>query len=239
VLAEPSLDQLRGELQAGLASTAHGELSYVGRGAIDAPIVDGKLGARLSGFYTTDSGYIDNVSTGKDNVNESKNQGGRLALLWQPTDSFTATLSSLYQKRTNEGLGSETVNNTTLRPTVGEYKQDVATREFIETQYQLHSLKLEFDLGFGSLVSATAYGSQETSLAADVSDFFGVLLGVPAVTLPFEGDVKKFTQEFRLASKAGGRFDYIGGAGTPGARYAVAPFRLSAFSSVYKLDLQE
>lgn len=212
VLREPSLDQFSGEIQAGLSSVSHGGVGYVARAAIDAPLVEDKLGLRVGGYYTKESGYIYKVPAGIKEVNEAENKGGRLSLRWAANDTFSATFSSLYQERENPGLGSETVNSVTGKPDIAEYTQNVPTDEKVNTQYQLHSLKLDFDLGFGSLVSATGYGRQEAQLAFDFSGLFGVALGVPAVSLPVDNDVKKFTQEVRLASPEGGRWEYIVGA---------------------------
>lgn len=212
ILREPSLDQFRGQVQVGLTSTSHGGVGYVTRAAVDMPLIQDRLGLRVSGYYTKDSGYVDNIALGRKNVNESRNKGGRLSLRWAVNDSLSATLSSLYQDRDNPGLGAETVNSVTGKPDTAEYTQNVPTEEHVRTKYQLHSLKLDFDLGFGTLVSATGYGKQESSLAFDFSGLFGVALGVPAVSLPVDNDVKKFTQEVRLASPSGGRWEYILGA---------------------------
>ena len=212
VLREPDLNDYHAQAQAGVLAVDHGDYGYVLRGAVDAPISAGTLGVRLSGFYTTDPGYIDSVSSGKDDVNESTNHGGRLAALWAPNDRFSALFTTLYQKRENDAFGTETVNNVTQKPTDGEYRQNIFTDEYVNTEYSLTSLKLDFDVGFGNIVSVTSYGRQETELAADISDAFGPLLGVPGVQLPTTVDVKKFTQELRLASRPGGRLDYIVGA---------------------------
>jgi outer membrane receptor protein involved in Fe transport len=212
VLREPDLTSFHGEAQVGALAVDHGAVGPVVRGALNAPILAGTLAVRLSGFYTADPGYIDNVASGRKDVNKSTNAGGRLAVKWAPNERFSANFTSLYQKRKNNAFGTETVNNATRQPTDGDYRQNIYTDEFTDTKYSLNSLKLDWDVGFGNLVSVTSYGHQETSLSADISGLFGPLLGVPGVALPTGVDVKKFTQELRLASRPGGRVDYIVGA---------------------------
>ncbi len=212
VLREPDLKDFQGEAQVGALAVDHGSVGSVLRGAVNAPISAGTLAVRLSGFYTTDPGFIDNVASGRKDVNKSSNSGGRLAVKWAPNDRFSANFTSLYQKRENGAFGTETVNNVTQQPTDGEYRQNVYTDEFVDTKYALNTLKLNLDVGIGNIVSVTSYAHQETNLSADISGLYGFLLGVPGVALPTSVDVKKFTQELRLASRTGGRVDYIVGA---------------------------
>lgn len=217
VFVAPELNDAHGQVQAGISTIDHGSNGYVSRAAVGAPIVRDSLGIRVSGFYTRDPGFVDNVTSGRNNVDHSTNWGGRVALLWKPTDWLSATASSIYQRRNTAGLPQETVFTPSLLPTNGRYKQAVSTDEFIRTRYQLHSLTLNADLGFGTLVSATSYGRQRTKLAFDDSPALGAALsavgvpGVPYVSLPIDNDVKKFTQELRLASSTGQIIEYIVG----------------------------
>lgn len=218
VLVQPALDAMQGQAQAGISSVEHGGIGYVARAAIGAPIINDVLGFRASAFYTRDPGFVDNVATGRKDVDRSTNWGGRLALLWKPSDSFSVDVSSLYQKRDTEGFPQETVSATTSRPTEGRYKQFIPTDNFIKTEYQLHALTMNGDLGFAKLTSVTSYGRQKVDLVFDDSANLGTLLGtigipdVPYVSLPVMNDVRKFTQEVRLSSPAHSRIEYIVGA---------------------------
>ncbi len=211
ILVEPDLYEWQGRAQAGVSAVAHGGMSYVARGAVGAPLVDGILGVRASGFYTRDAGYIDNVNTDQENVNRSTNWGGRLAFQLKPNEWLTADLSSLYQRRTNDGVPSETIDVETFEPLNGKYTQAIPTDEFLRTRYQLHTLKVSADLDFATLVSATGYGRQESSIAEDVSYQIGALTGLPETTNRVGVDLKKFTQELRLASPSGEFLEYIAG----------------------------
>ncbi|MBY8824929.1 TonB-dependent receptor [Sphingomonas colocasiae] len=214
VFVEPELQAVRGQAQFGATTVAHGGTGYVARAAIGAPIVQDRLGVRVSGFIGRDPGFIDNVALGRRNVNRSTNRGGRIALLWKPSDTLTINASSVYQKRDNGGLPQETVMRDTLAPTRGAYRQASFNDEVIDTEYQLHSLVAELDLGFADLVSVTSHGRQKTRISLDYSDNLGTLLvslGIPTpiVALPVDNDVRKFTQEVRLASPTGGVVDYV------------------------------
>jgi len=211
ILAQPDLDKATGTAQVGVSGVSHGETGYLARAAVSVPIVAGQLAVRASGFYTRDPGYIDNVSTGRDDINRSVNQGGRIALEWRPSDAFSASLSSLYQRRQTDGLGAETVNLLTLAPVAGRYTMNDASDLLVRTDYYLHTLTMNLDTGFGTLTSATGFGKQKSVLDSDLSRAFGALLGLPVATTRATNKLNKFTQEIRLASPAGKTVEYIVG----------------------------
>lgn len=211
ILVAPNLNETQGHVETGVSTVAHGGTGYVARGAVSTPLVSGVLGLRASGFYTEDPGFIDNVITGRNNVNRSTNWGGRVALLWRPNDDVSVTLSSLYQHRDNDGKPSETVDQA-LEPANGAYNQAIATSEHINTRYQLHILSIDADLGFASLVSSTSFGRQKSFIAGDESQLWsGLGFPFPLWTNQVNVDLKKFAQELRLSSPQGQALEYVAG----------------------------
>jgi len=218
VLAQPDLDAVGGRVQVGGTRIAHGDSGVLARGVINAPIMKDTLGLRLSGFYNEDPGFIDNIATGEKDVNRSVNSGVRLALLWRPSERISVAASSLFQRRKTEGLQQENINNADFNPIYGQYVQSAPIDELLDTDYQLHALTVTADLGFADLTSATSYGDQQTDGVFDNSAALGPLLtllglpGFPVVNVTTDNRVKKFSQEVRLSSPVGGRFDYVVGA---------------------------
>jgi outer membrane receptor protein involved in Fe transport len=126
----PSLTRESAYVRAEAADLAHGSPTYEGGGAFGAPIIDDRLGFRVSAFYRHEGGYIDGVngtykivdptgslygnsvdftrtSTLAKDINWSRTIAVRGALKWAPTDSFAVSPSVFYQKRhTNDGAGS-------------------------------------------------------------------------------------------------------------------------------------
>ncbi|MFK8019403.1 MAG: TonB-dependent receptor [Pseudomonadales bacterium] len=90
--------------------------------AIGGPIIDGVLGIRIAGVYDEhNGGNVTNAVTGIDSDDEG--QAGRISLLFQPSDTFTASLMHQYYERfTNDpknldgtdlsGRGFPTLNGT-------------------------------------------------------------------------------------------------------------------------------
>lgn len=211
ILVDPPLDHTVSRVQAGISSVEHGDLGFVARGAAGTPLIDGVLGLRASAFYTVDPGYIDNVTTGRNNINQSTSWGGRLALRLKAGESTEIRFSTLYQKRNNDGNPAETVDWTSFVPTSGKYAQALRTNEFRNTEFLLHSLEVATDMGFADLISSTTYSRQKSQLSDDASNLIGLLTGLPMSTSNVNVDFRKFSQELRLASPAGKTVEYVVG----------------------------
>ncbi len=84
VTADPTLDQISGRAEADFNSVQHGSQGYGVRGEVSLPLVTDKLGISISGFKRQDPGFIDDVTDGRQNVNQVNVRGGRLSVLWKP-----------------------------------------------------------------------------------------------------------------------------------------------------------
>jgi outer membrane receptor protein involved in Fe transport len=59
---KPDLDNFSGSVQTTGSSTDHGGTSEDVYGVLNAPLVDGKLGARLVAYYDNDAGWVDDAA---------------------------------------------------------------------------------------------------------------------------------------------------------------------------------
>jgi len=125
-----------------------------------------------------------------------------------------------------------------LQLTNGDYQQQRFIGEPTTFKYRIYSGKLDWNLGFGALTSITSYGTTDQHAFMDASST-PVYLGIPAAgtygdvatsLLPLvpppvptgttgagtgetiDINVKKFTQEFRLASSTGQTLEWQVGA---------------------------
>jgi iron complex outermembrane receptor protein len=206
------------------------DLGLSGRIAANFPIVQDKLAIRASYYNGTRPGFIDNPSQGREDINELDQQGGRISLLWKPTENTSLKLSAMFQKldSADNGIvqsplnGGPTLLNPDARYGVGQPYYGDLTNGFILPQpfkkdVQLYTAVFNADLGAVDFVSATSYSKVKTKQVQDASDIFGFLVealtGEPGAT-PFilEMDLERFTQEFRISSPQGGRFEWLLGA---------------------------
>lgn len=74
------------------SSDGDGGLSYRTHAMVNIPLIEDKLAFRFAGQYIDESGYVDNIVTGDNNVNEVTEKAYRVSMLYQPTEriSFTA-----------------------------------------------------------------------------------------------------------------------------------------------------
>src|ERR1700730_583287 len=106
-----------------LSARAHGSLSdtertntpnYQTDGALNMPLIESKLGVRISGVREEDGGYFKrdahDAGSAIDNMAQSASNGAQAALLWEPLDNLSVTPRVLYQHTQLNGFPFATVN---------------------------------------------------------------------------------------------------------------------------------
>lgn len=208
----PTFDRLGGELQLGTSQTSNGDgLGYSARGALNVPLAD-TFALNGSAFTRQEPGYIDNPVLGVDGLNELSSYGGRVALLWKPSDTVSLTLRALYQNDEEDGS-----SDTTELPGLGDLQQNyLAGVGGSEREIQAYSATLEAKLGSADLTILSGYNIQDTFGTFDFTYAFGglsqALFGNPDTTVATANETKKFTQEVRLSMSLGDRVDWQVGA---------------------------
>lgn len=224
-LVTPSLDKLEERVGAEvLGVTGAGDPGGGVRASINAPVIKGKLGVLASYAFQDTPGYIDDAQTGQDNQNGVRQQSGRLGLLWKPQDNIRVNLGALYQQIDSDGNGTVALSPATRDPVFGGLKDANFLAQPFRKEISLLYGTVNWDFGWATLTSATSYDDTRTKTTLDTSRTYGVLLplfvggGNPAITAalpngvsPFDIQLKlqKYTQEFRLASPAGQRIEWL------------------------------
>lgn len=222
VAQQPNLKQVEGKASTSLSSTHRGGMNYTAKGAINLPIVEDQLGLRVSGSYRHNSGYVDNILTGKHNVNDDDTVAVRGSLLWKPGSNFSAQLFGTYQ---HTGAGGESIEEGGVgpdgrpRPGLGSFAFSRMTDESLKDDFLLGVLTLNYDVGLGNITSVSSYHRRKltnvsTDFPEDVFPAFGLAV-LPNNKLVQPLSNKQFTQEIRFASTLEGRFNF-----TVGAYYA-------------------
>ena len=212
VTVPPDTTHALGYVSTGYSSVAGGGDGFSERAMFNLPLVEDKLALRVNAYNRTDPGYIDNVATGKSDVNEAKVSGGRAELLWTPTDKLSVSLSALAQNLSSDGLANTgvEVDAATLLPLYGYQKQSrAAGTGLFKIQYRLYDASVNADFGWAKLVSSTSYSTQRVNSDQDVTAAYGPVLN-PAFGLTDGGysitdpiTLGKFTQDLRLQSPQG------------------------------------
>jgi iron complex outermembrane receptor protein len=223
---QPKLGVTEGSVEANLNVIDGGNVGGHIKGAVNVPLGD-TAAIRAVGYYTRYAGFIDAQGPGGgENVNDGERYGGRIALTFEPSDSFSITPRIIYQKIEANGFNRQEVYNlfanpfTTMRPAVqlGEREQFLLLPEAFEDETFIADLTVKIGLGSMDLTSVTSYINRDILVSRDASALTGsvsVDLGFPAaaVLLPSNlrdtTDLSTFTQELRLSSDYDGPFQWL------------------------------
>ena len=196
-----------------------GDLGWAGQTMFNAPLVEGKLGVTGSFAWRKTPGFVSSVNNAALKDQNSYEQiGGRVSVLWQATERFSARLSALYQDVDADGNGVYAADLTGRRLGDGSSYNNYVPEAF-RTDLQYYAATLDYDFGGVSATSSTTYSKRHATQLQDATYAFGVLFPLltggaidPGIT-PFEInlDLDKWTQEVRLASASGGTFEWLVG----------------------------
>ena len=231
ITRQPQLGSFEGAVEVGGYGGTDSDAGGNARGVMNLPMGE-SAALRVVGYYNDFAGFIDSVYPGRDrreDVNGGEKYGGRLSLLIQPSETISITPRLVYQKLTTDGYPRIDVYNllgnpfTTTEPAVnlGERDQVTQLREGIDDEFKLADLKMEFGLGDLTLTSVTSYADRDVVVLRDASQLTGSVtfqLGGTSNEVRFNSplidttNLEVFSQEVRLASESGGKFDWLVGA---------------------------
>jgi outer membrane receptor protein involved in Fe transport len=178
-----------------------GQQNWTYEGFLNAPLIPGKLGLRVSAFSDSHGGFINNrlatrtwintaVSTNagwaRDNYNREHAEGGRFALRAVFNDDWNATLTYSFQRQHVLGAWDEDPN---LPPRTVE--------RFGPESHRFEARMLDFhvdgDIGIADLVFASTYWSLPTRQQNEYSQYIenyagGANEGVTCANDPIYGD---------------------------------------------------
>ncbi|HWA30949.1 MAG TPA: TonB-dependent receptor, partial [Rhizomicrobium sp.] len=182
----------------------HGGTGGSARGMVNVALTD-NLAVRAVGFYQRTPGYIDNAFTGQHDTNHLLSDGGRVALLYQPTDKLSVRISAMVQNLKAGNSDGEDVVLTadSFHVKYGDYIQQRTASEPSGVRYYLYNGTIDWDLDWATLTSSTSYGLLHDFVVQDATAIYGA---------DIQGFVHqgKFTQEIRLASDPGqGPFEWL------------------------------
>ena len=185
------VDLDRFELKArGQASvTRYGGWNYRGDAAANLPIVEDRLGLRVTAGYQDFSGWIDRASA--RDANDAKMANVRVKLKAQPTDNLTIGLSAWISRgdygAPNTGDGSRFNSATVDEPST--------------VDFDIYALNLRYDLGPVTISSATSYLKYSSFNILDYGPF---CIGCGGFTQTNNLNSKVFTEELLVNSNGSG-----------------------------------
>lgn len=229
VTIDPSTSGISGHVDVGTDTIQHAsDEGYSLRAGVNVPLSD-VLAMRVSGYERFEPGYIDNVETNETGVNREHRGGGRFALLFKPSETFSVKLSALLEHSFR--YGSPFVDTvapfTTTDPTVpanesfvnptGDLQQSaVRGTGFLNKNLQAYSATVNAAFDGINLASITGYSISKNENSWDLSGALGSYLVYTPYAVsgdPDNSDLRdnKFTEELRLSGHLGDAFDWLVG----------------------------
>jgi iron complex outermembrane recepter protein len=179
------------------------------------------------------------VKYSKDGVNDYQYRTARVSALWKPSDEFKAQLSYYYQvanaggfphvavtsQAYNEPIAAsnpypQQMYNAPVPPGVDSLSSATNSLETTKDKADVAALTLDYDMGFATMTSSTSYAHHNNQTSSDLTALYTNFF----FWQPYYGnnprsfiqghdelDDKLWSEEIRLASKGGGKIDWVGG----------------------------
>lgn len=213
ILAEPA-EEFGGFIEAG-----YGEFErYNFRASVDVPFND-SVRTKLSAYYINDDGFVENTTTGEDDVNQEENFGVRGAVQVDITSNVRWDASLTYIESDHANLLNNEVDNDRFTatgltqsgaPLTGAVVGDKANFGLGNQTESLHfTSDVEIDTSFGQVNILTSVLSLDQDF---VLDFFNGPFAFGGFTIANQGAHDQFSQEIKFSGSAfNDQLDYIAG----------------------------
>jgi iron complex outermembrane receptor protein len=178
-----------------------------GRAVVNVPIGD-SIAVRASVQAYGHEGFATDTDIAGFRLDAANDKTGKVAVLWQPTDSFSATLTAqLYHAAHN---GDEQKNILDPNPDPRTVSQDYPS--YFELSTQLYYLNVKWELPWAEAKSTSSWQVLDNHIQEDGTRLNVALLGFFDQVQPWDMWMSDLTQELSLASRPGGFWDWTVGA---------------------------
>lgn len=163
----PDLGGDAGSVGMSVASLAHGGEAVSGAAVFNAAVIPDALAVRLTAYDQRQPGVIDNIRLGLSDVDGSRVQGARLAVLWEKSPRLSILLSGAHQTSHRGDISA-------WNDTAGPWRTVHAGRAPFDGDIDFVSAVVKWR---GDAVDLTAVSSWYSWKLVRRSDYSGVLLG--------------------------------------------------------------
>jgi iron complex outermembrane receptor protein len=194
ITAAPRLNEYEGNVELTALDGTGTDVGGKVRGAVNIPLGE-RAAVRIAGYRSELPGFIDAVQSNgsvREDVDSGDKTGGRIALLFQPTENVTILPRVVYQELDTDGFPRIDVFNflansfTTTEPAVnlGNRQQFTQVEEGLEDDFALVDLKLEINLGPVTLTSVSSYTDREVVVTRDSTALSSSVVFSPFSMIP-------------------------------------------------------
>lgn len=211
---KPHMDNTEFSVMSGFSSVAGGGNGYIANAMANLPLSKGVAALRMVITSRKDAGYVDNLGTGRDDINANRADAARAILALKPMQGLDITATYMSQRSRQDGTGA-------VSPSPDSLIVDTPTDAHLKSRVTLADVQVNWERNGLRLTSITGYQTKRRDQTNDVSYLlvpdFTMYGGIeyPNVDRAINVEPRhsnSFTQEFRLASAQPDRLDWLIGA---------------------------
>lgn len=196
---QPVLGEFEGSVRVDWADVKHAGWRQRYDAMVNIPIGE-NAAIRAVAYLRDEPGWVKNDSLGTEN--SSDDRGGRIALLWEPTEQFSGKIEFIHQD-------SDPEDGDAWDPELGKFKRSAIITEERKAVFSQANLTLDYDFAdFATLTSSTNFQKTDSNWLLQGGEIPGIGTILNQST-PWNTDY--FAQEFRLVSNTDGDFDWVAG----------------------------
>ncbi|NGY03183.1 TonB-dependent receptor [Solimonas terrae] len=213
----PDMSQWIVRTQASLSNTSDGAPSNDERIAVNVPIVQDRLAARVVGNLRHNGGFVDYTTLDRKDADADNHQSARAIVDWQAWDSMLLEYTFLYDNDDRKQF-----------PVVDAGAENELTNsgpedQYAKTRFTINALTARWSLPFAQLTSVSAVYNTDRDSQRRVPVLQGLVqtqvnpLGITAPPIFSNSPthvvtgLQSFSQELRLVSNGDERLDWIAG----------------------------
>ena len=202
VTKQPVIDEFSGTAVVSLGDyTLHRE-----QAEINIPISE-QLAIRVSAQNYGHDGFTKNVLIPNADPDDANDLSGKLAVLFKPTDDFSATLTTQFYSSDQNGEAQKNINDP--NPDPYSITQDYPSRFALNTN--LTHLNLQWELPWFTIKSVTAYQYLDHHQQEDSSRTAFALINAYDDVAGWNTKLQNFNEEFDIVSNGESNFDWVTG----------------------------
>ena len=205
VTRDPQLDAFGVDFDSAYGSVSDGSATYRASAVVNIPVVENVFGLRVLAGGEHYPGWVDYPAQGLEDGNEGDSTTFRVKGLWVASDKLVASFML-------QGQNTEFDN---LNYADADMTAPFVLPQPVEEDSLIANLVFSYDAGSFTFLSSTGYVDREAEGAYDFTALYAPIFPpgtIDTVELTYGGESDILTQEFRLMSNGGGRFDWTVGA---------------------------
>ncbi|PCI34260.1 MAG: ligand-gated channel [Alphaproteobacteria bacterium] len=198
VSKKPNLNEVEGKVETSLSTISEGTENYSVKGLVNIPIIEDKFALRMSGYYMSNGGYIDNVLEGHEakDINDGSSKGLKLAGRVQVNEDFTIDLTFMHHDYSDNGRPEDV-------DAAGELSRNYPSFDGYDDEMQIYNMTMTYDLDTVELVSSTSFFKRDIINPRSLDQFYVLVDGfgdlVPHELIDYT-QTETFVQEVRVSS---------------------------------------